>query len=231
MVNKYIVLICFLSLGLWGCSSEKSVHEITDIREVPPENYMAPLKMTTQERFGLSDSAFPDNHPQIHDLAAHEVPVVETMPSGGAVQLSWEVPTGWQEGEARAMRLATYYPDHPEGSECAVTVLGGTAGGVIANANLWRSQVGLSSLSPEEEKLLERFPMLDGEATYIECVNPQPRSSEHPNAVRVLLGAICPLEKETLFVKLTGPIEALTEQKENLMRFLQSFHMEDTPGS
>lgn len=63
-----------------------------------------------------------------------------------------KLPAGWTVGPANSMRKATWIVTGPAGSqaEIAVTVFPGNVGGVTANVNRWRGQIGLPAASAEE---------------------------------------------------------------------------------
>lgn len=62
------------------------------------------------------------------------------------------LPAGWTVGPENAMRKATWIVSGPNGSkaEIAVTVFPGSVGGLTANVNRWRGQIGLSPASADE---------------------------------------------------------------------------------
>ena len=63
-----------------------------------------------------------------------------------------KLPAGWSVGPENSMRKATWIVSGPKGStaEIAVTVFPGSVGGLAANVNRWRGQVGLPPSSPDE---------------------------------------------------------------------------------
>ena len=62
------------------------------------------------------------------------------------------LPAGWSVGPENSMRKATWIVLGPNGSkaEIAVTVFPGSVGGLTANVNRWRGQIGLPPASPDE---------------------------------------------------------------------------------
>jgi len=111
---------------------------------------------------------------------------------------SW-APDGWARGAERNMRLATF--TFGSGSECVVSAFPGDVGGLHANVNRWRQQVGLGPLAEGALTSLPRAPMFGRMATLVEA---EGRIGDRPS---LLLGAIAPLASETVFVKLTGPTD------------------------
>ena len=63
-----------------------------------------------------------------------------------------KLPTGWSVGPENSMRKATWIVSGPNDSkaEIAVTVFPGSVGGLTANVNRWRGQIGLPPASPDE---------------------------------------------------------------------------------
>jgi len=62
------------------------------------------------------------------------------------------LPAGWAVGPENSMRKATWIVSGPNDSkaEIAVTVFPGSVGGLTANVNRWRGQIGLPAASPDE---------------------------------------------------------------------------------
>lgn len=129
------------------------------------------------------------------------------------------------------MRLATFFTNTLKDAECTVSVLAGEAGGVIPNLNRWRAQMGLAPLTEEETVRLASFDLLGSQATYMECMAALSRADGQPANEQMLLGVICPLGTETLFIKMTGPAESIIKEKDNFMSFVESFHFEGAPAS
>ncbi len=72
----------------------------------------------------------------------------------------WEVPEGWVlDPTPRQMRIATYLADTQSGpTEIAITRFPGDVGGVLANINRWRGQMGLEPVSETGlESTISRF--------------------------------------------------------------------------
>lgn len=96
-------------------------------------------------------------------------------------------------------------------------------GGLAANVNRWRGQVGADPLSPEEIAALPKVQVLSsGQATLVEAYGPfqgmrGPRIEEGG-----ILGAIVSNERFTLFAKFTGPKAVLVAERERFIEFLAS---------
>lgn len=122
------------------------------------------------------------------------------------------------------MRIVTFRPSDTRGTECAVSVLVGEAGGVVPNLNRWRSQLGLPPLMEADIASLETLEILGVRATFMECTGPQQNLDAPPPA---LLGLICPLPTYTVFVKMMGPAPEVHGERDRFMAFVQSLYFDE----
>lgn len=128
--------------------------------------------------------------------------------------LTWTIPDGWSESatpDATGMRLIDlrFGPDH-EG-ECYISLMPGPAGGLEANVNRWRTQMGQTPYTPEEISKLPKKPFFSREATFVAFDGDfKGFGAKEARTGYRLLGIIHSAEQATIFVKLTGP-KALVE--------------------
>ena len=81
----------------------------------------------------------------------------------------YEVPAGWEELPPTQFRIINLQvPAEPQPAQVSLTMLMGDGGGVRANIDRWRRQVGLAPMSQEEFLGLEERTMFDQPATYVE---------------------------------------------------------------
>jgi len=82
-----------------------------------------------------------------HDVdpggATVEPPPTAAAPVQAEVRPTWTLPQHWKQTAGNGMRFATVQPDGPGAPDITVVMLGGAAGGELANVNRWRGQVGL----------------------------------------------------------------------------------------
>jgi hypothetical protein len=140
-------------------------------------------------------------------------PAVASM-AGDQQGLAWMAPGTWTKGADNKMRTVTYTT--ASGAECYVTRIGGDAGGLDANINRWRSQLGCPALAPAEIEKLEHLALLgaDGRMVLIEGAG--------ESAGKAMLGAMVLVSGRTTFVKLTGPKDAVQKELENFKAFAQT---------
>lgn len=125
-------------------------------------------------------------------------PPIEPEKAAEASGRPWKVPDGWTEdAKPRPMRVATFIAPHPDGSvEVAVTRFAGRVGGVLANINRWRGQMGLQPISESElETAITRFTSAgyEGYETRIES----------PSGVMLAAGVYEAASDQTWYVRAT----------------------------
>lgn len=138
----------------------------------------------------------------------------------GSRTLEVEAPEGWIAGRPRPMRNVTF--DLGQSTECYAMALGGTGGGLRPNLDRWRRQMGLAPLSDEELASLPRIPMFGKMAVMIRAEGSYTSMAGDSFPEAVMLGAVCALEDETVFVKLIGPRAEVLEQEEAFVPFCRS---------
>lgn len=162
---------------------------------------------------------------EMHGAGAHGSPVASASPAPPTLAPpsqrpdvpDWQPPAHWQEQPATSMRLATFQITGSEGdaADLSVTKFPGTAGGLVANVNRWRQQIGLAPLNPAE--LEQALAPLDAQGAEGKLVD---MTSTDQNT-RVI-AAIVPREDFTWFYKLTGSPSLLEKEKAAFVKFVES---------
>jgi hypothetical protein len=132
----------------------------------------------------------------------------------------WQVPEGWSVGEPRPMRLVSF--DIGEDSECYVTLLAGDGGGLVANVDRWRRELGLEPSAPEDLEGLPRHTMLGREAVLFEGQGTYSSMGGAARDDHAVLGAICLRGADSVFVKMIGPSEEVLARRDDFLGFLSS---------
>ncbi|MBC9868347.1 MAG: hypothetical protein F7B06_07750 [Opitutae bacterium] len=131
---------------------------------------------------------------------------------------SWTVPAGWKQGKPSAMRTASYeVPLDGETGDFSLVRLGGGAGGVMANLNRWRGQIGLGPVSAEEVSNFAhaRSTVQGRPYLLVTLVNPD-------NPGSGISAAIFDLSDYVLFAKLTASQAGLEKAQPSFEAFCQS---------
>lgn len=147
-----------------------------------------------------------------------------TEPPAPAAPFRWTAPEGWTQGPARSMRVATFVPVAAPGSEVAVSILKGTAGGVRANLDRWRGQMGAAPLTDAEFEALPRAQVLGGTAVFLAVEGAYAGMSGGAGAAgSMLLGMALPRPGDMVFVKMTGPAAEVRGEQGRFRAFCESF--------
>jgi len=141
----------------------------------------------------------------------------------GNASLTWRTPAGWTRGPDKSMREVTYFAGAGNAVECYVTLLGGSGGGLLANINRWCGQLGAPALTEADLVPLQRVSMAGTEGVIVRLERGPGATA--PAGQDLLLGALCMLPDRALFVKLTGPADAVQAQRDALVQFAQSLQV------
>lgn len=154
----------------------------------------------------------------------------------GGLELEWEVPPEWTEGEERPFRLVSFRVG--ESSECYVTVLPGDGGGVGANLDRWRSQMGVqttggvgsASQDPARARDVSEFELL-GETAWLAEIHGSYRGmSGETQEGATMLVAFGSNGRRTVFVKMIGPGAEVAREQGSFRDFCASLTVPDGGG-
>ncbi len=128
---------------------------------------------------------------------------------------AWQVPAGWKAAGPKPMRLASFdIPDAAGNGDVSISQLNGDGGGLLANINRWRGQVGLPAL--EASALASNSKALatasGDSATWVELAGSD----------KTIFGAIVARGDVSWFFKLTVPSAAAGRQREDFEQFVRS---------
>lgn len=141
--------------------------------------------------------------------------------SSGQEKPTWQVPSGWQETPGGQFLVAKFLVKGADDSQAAVNVSesAGTGGGVLANLNRWRGQLGLVPV--DEADLSKQVQPLDAsgtKASLVEMTGTDPRTGQKTR----LVAAIVPQGQQTWFYKLMGSEQVVDQQRDAFTRFVQT---------
>ncbi len=192
-----------LIILLSGCTKEDESVRKYQLPKSPPEQAETPPAPAIQSSTTM---------PQTPEIAKHE------SKSGW----TWKKPDSWQDSQGSSMRMASFsVPAGDETGDCSVMTLGGMAGGIDANINRWRGQIGLPEQSSEEiAAAYQKIPTLAGKCIYVKLINEaKPESA--------ILAAMIPQTAETLFVKCTASKAAVEKIEPEFIEFCKSLEKND----
>ena len=191
------------------------VHTTAQLPEGHPEIGSGSMPVS-----GQPDMQLPQGHPEIGDVSA--MAPVPGMRDDTSVVQTWTVPESWTQAPDKAMRIVTFTMGESGNSECYVTSLSGPAGGVESNINRWRQQMGQPPLDGPALAELPVLTILGKPSPMIEIAGSFTGMDGQGGEAFALLGAICPLDGETLFVKMTGPASEVQANKDKFAAFCES---------
>lgn len=176
----------------------------------------AQLHASSEERFRL---AMPQQQPAPMQMSSAE--------GGGQPELfHFEVPQGWVELPPTSMRLINLAFGENGAGEAYLTFLSDGGGGVVANVNRWRSQMGLEPMTEAEIAALPTKPLfgrpatfVDIEGTYSGMADPTPKPNYR------LMGVLLEHGGQGIFLKMVGPKSDMAGQEDNLDLLLSTIHL------
>jgi len=214
------LLPCLLSFAVLSLAACKD-RQVTAYR-APKDPAPAAQPATGQGQ------ALPDGHPPVSgnsggapssgdDMASMANTAV---PTAGGSDLKWIAPGAWKTKPGSSMRKGSYAVTGPGGeADFAITAFPGDTGGLHANINRWRGQVGLPNAIPAE--LDASVQHLDGRGgLHFDVVD-----LIGPSGTR-MLGAIASYNGNSWFFKLMGPDAVVAGERAAFIDFL---HTVQTP--
>ena len=163
------------------------------------------------QTLALSDHA----HQTMQQRGDQQAPRQDNAPPPSAKQspLAWTEPEHWQRARDRFRREVTFTIGE---AECWISLLGSDGGGLRANVDRWRGQMGLGPLGAGEQPTLDTFDMLGQRAQMIEI------EGGGKQAGRSMLAAFGPFGRDTVFIKLIGPAEVVDAERAAFDAFCRS---------
>lgn len=167
------------------------------------------------------------------DVPQQVAPATPTLPGGMAgaslapdalasatANPAWAAPEGWAVQDPGSVRRASFTA--AEGSvDISVTAFPGAVGGLLANVNRWRQQVGLAPVGQARLRTLTTEVEVDGQAAHLVTLTGEDRA---------IVGAIVPRASVSWFVKAMGPVEATQAQAEAVEAFVTTWSFGDNAG-
>ncbi len=133
----------------------------------------------------------------------------------------WTIPSGWQSIPPSQFLLAEFSIPGANGAKAEVNVaeMGGEGGGLLANVNRWRKQLGLGAVGETDlPRLAQPLDVPGGKATLVDFTG----VNAETGAQTRLVAAIVAQNDRTWFYKLMGDGQIVTQQKDAFTKFIQS---------
>jgi len=153
------------------------------------------------------------------DAASASTRPIEPRPpvAASGVQLTYDVPEGWTEGESGGIRRAAFRVTEGD-QQVEITVIDLPPSGLMANVNRWRGQVQLAPMSDEQlDQNVEEIEIDGLPGQFIELVGPQDASRPE-----TILGVMVTRQDKAWFFKLKGDSELASREAEAFRSFVRS---------
>jgi len=213
MPRKLLFVVPLLALGIGGCDSGDRVIPITEKRTLPANERKVILGVTSEERFSLTRQMM--GMPDEEDHSGHE--------HADDAPLVYELPDGWKKEPASQFRTLNFSFGKDGEGECYVSRVGG---GLEANLNRWRGQMGLEPASAEKIKALPKRLLFGMESTYVELDGTfKGVGAAEAKPDYRMVGLVLSLPDVSFFVKMTGPKTLLMENEGNFTKFCESLKL------
>jgi hypothetical protein len=163
----------------------------------------------------LKSVSFVENMPpQIADTPAPST-------DNGNADSIWSTPPGWQSMPPAQFLLAEYSIAGANDAKAEVNVaeMSGDGGGLLANVNRWRGQLGLGLVGENDlPQLAQALDVPGGTATTVDFAGTDAKTGSPTR----LVGAMVSQDGRTWFYKLMGDAPIVAQQKDTFTKFIQS---------
>ena len=149
-------------------------------------------------------------------VRAYRAPKPAGSHSQAPAGIAWDVPQGWESVNSdQPMRLATFKPASGQ-PEISITAFPGDSGGLLANINRWRGQLGLEPL--DQSQLAAAVETSTEGSVKVTLTDVTGSKGQE------MLGAVIdPGDGKTWFVKATGEPSVIASLKPDFNAFARSF--------
>jgi hypothetical protein len=142
---------------------------------------------------------------------------------GGNTNSIWAIPPDWQSVPPAQFLLAEFSISGPNGAKAEVNVatMGGEGGGLLANVNRWRGQLGLGTLGESELQLPQFTKSVDvpgGKAMIVDFTGVDAKTGAQAR----LVGVIVSQNGQMWFYKMMGNQQIVLEQEDAFFKFIVS---------
>jgi hypothetical protein len=166
----------------------------------------------------LKSVSFTESAPQEMAL----VPATPSAPSGNPTPDSvWAVPPGWQALPPAQFLVAEYAVPGADGAKAEVNVaaMSGEGGGLPANVNRWRGQIGLSPVGESDvAQMAQPLDVPGAKATRVDLAGTDPKTGAPTRLIAVIVAQ----NSQTWFYKLMGDTQTVARQEDAFTKFIRS---------
>lgn len=151
----------------------------------------------------------------------------EPTTTSESLALAFDTPEGWTESSGSSFRIASFQIelDGFEPGDFSITRFPGDAGGIYANVNRWRQQIGLQRWS-ENQVDTNAKPVAAGDLQF-SFFDLAPRTETEKKAIKErILAAVMEHDGQSYFFKLRGEVFLVETQLNKFLQLLRSTRFE-----
>jgi hypothetical protein len=126
----------------------------------------------------------------------------------------YDLPEGWTTRPTTSMRLVNLVVARDPRAECSLVLLGGDGGGLKANVDRWRGQMGLAPMSAAEFAALDHAPLLGQDAVRVDFTGAYAGMGGEAMSGYRMLGLLAVAPGGSAFLKFTGPADVVGAEVE-----------------
>lgn len=165
--------------------------------------------------YGCNDTS----HIRHYTIQKESIPHITAETNSTPQEIQWTTPSSWEKQPTSSMRIGSFLVPFSDGkADLSVIKLGGDAGGMVANVNRWREQLGLDSHDETEmSKYILKESSNLGEFIWLTLLNPDD----------IELGFIVSIfttQNSSIFVKLSASQIGINEILPEFLSFCKSFN-------
>ncbi len=194
-----------------------------DVRKSLREKQLGGASALLVELSGPGSGKRPGGMMAGHPPIGGKMPPAVRGDGGAKPGLKYTTPEGWKEGKQTQFSLAAFRAgEGGNAADVTVTALPGSAGGLLANVNRWRQQLGLAAWTEDQ---------FTKEATSLMVAGNPAAYVDFAGGGKGILGALLSRNGQTWFFKMTGPADAVERQKAAFEAFVKSVRFEGGAGN
>jgi hypothetical protein len=180
------------------------------------------FKMTGEESFVAAQKENFLQFLKSVSFAGNSAPSISAAPAMETQNANslWTIPADWKSLPPSEFLLAEFSIEK-DGANADVNVaeLNGEGGGLAANINRWRAQLGLPTADETDfSKSISTLAISGGNATLVDLSGTNSKTGKPAR----LIGAVIPQNGRTWFYKLMGDPNVVAQQKDAFIKFVQS---------
>jgi hypothetical protein len=189
-----------------------------------PTSYRIPKEVVEEPEPSFADASKQATPPGVATGSAPPNGQMRVLPgmeeaAQEAGELSYTVPEGWEDRPASGIRKANLVVSDASGSaELTVLAFPGDVGGMLANVNRWREQIGLDPITADAlDSVAQPYTISAHGGRYVRL----------EGSLQSILGGLLPFHGYTWFFKLQGDSMTVLANEAAMKTFLDSVRLED----